>query len=137
MCIYMAAFWPKKNSKCVYMAPFWLPKTPNFFACGGLCKKCVCNIYGTILTQKKTKLFSSAAGCVKNHLLYNVQKFLRYYSVFIFFRLFFFFNLFALKMTLFFLQSFCTKNDLKSDPFFFFNLFALKSDPTFFSIFLN
>ena len=52
-------------------------------------------------------------------------------------------------MTQLFFQSFCTKNDLKSDPIFFqtfctkkwpnffFNLFALKSDPTFFSIFLT
>ena len=33
-------------------------------------------------------------------------------------------------MTQLFFQSFCTKNDLKSQPYFFFNLFALKSDPS-------
>ena len=51
-CVYLAAFWPqkkmciygtilisKKNPKCVYVASFWHLKPPNFFACGGLCKK--------------------------------------------------------------------------------------------------
>ena len=41
ICIYGSIFTPKKNTKCVYMAPFLPPKNPNFFACGGLYKKCV------------------------------------------------------------------------------------------------
>ena len=55
-CVHMAAFWPQKKPKCVYMAAFWTPNTPF-----------PQNVYiWHHFDPQKPRIFSPAAGCVKN-----------------------------------------------------------------------